>query len=128
LSDILCGSFRRWHRFWFREGGRGHMTYADFKSRIESKLSKCGLEWKESEHYLKGVLDVGSGRTQAFLVDTNVDHFGPYQDHDILSPVCRVADQSERIKAVAFALMPQTRYLRPCCERSARWRILWKKS
>ena len=81
------------------------MTSADFKRRLESKLSKCGLEWTESEHYLKGVLDVGSGRTQAFLVDTNVDHFGPYQDHDILSPVCRVADQAKRIKAVAFALL-----------------------
>ena len=64
------------------------MTSADFKRRLESKLSKCGLEWTESEHYLKGVLDVG-----------------PYQDHDILSPICRVADQSERIKAIAFALL-----------------------
>ena len=81
------------------------MSSADYKKRLEGKLSKCGLEWSETEHYLKGVMDVGSGRTQVFLVDTTVDHFGPYQDHDILSPVCRVADQAERIKAAAFALL-----------------------
>ena len=81
------------------------MTSTDFKTRLKTRLSKCGLECSESEHYLKGVMDVGSGRTQVFLVDTNVDHFGPYQDHDILSPVCRVADQAERIRAIAFTLL-----------------------
>jgi hypothetical protein len=81
------------------------MVSSDFKTRLKNRLTKCGLSWEESGNYLKGVIDVGSGRTQLFLVDTNIDQFGPYQDHDILSPICRVADQETRIKAVAFTLL-----------------------
>lgn len=84
------------------------MLSADFKKRLENRLTKSGLPWEECGSYLKGVLDVGSGRTQAFLVDTNVDQFGPYQDHDILSPICRVADQESRIKTVAYSLLEFT--------------------
>jgi len=84
------------------------MLSSDFKLRLESRLSKCGLSWEESGTYLKGVLDLGSGRTQVFLVDTNVDQFGPYQDHDILSPICRVADQDARIRSVAYTLLEFT--------------------
>lgn len=81
------------------------MLSIEFKQRLESRLTKCGLSWEENESFLKGELEVGEGRTQVFLVDTNVDQFGPYQDHDILSPICRVADQAARIKSVAFTLL-----------------------
>lgn len=90
------------------QGGSAAMLSGDFKTRLESRLSKLGLSWEESGNFLKGVVDVGEGRTQVFLVDTNVDQFGPYQDHDILSPICRVADQESRIKSVAFTLLEFT--------------------
>jgi hypothetical protein len=84
------------------------MLSGDFKTRLENRLTTCGLSWEESGNYLKGVVDVGDGRTQVFLVDTTIDQFGPYQDHDILSPICRVADQETRIKSVAFSLLEFT--------------------
>lgn len=84
------------------------MFSGEFKQRLESRLTKSGLMWEESETYLKGVLEVGEGRTQVFLIDTSIDQFGPYQDHDILSPICRVADQEPRIKSLAFTLLEFT--------------------
>jgi hypothetical protein len=84
------------------------MISSDFKKHLEGRLASCGLSWEESGNYLKGVLDVGDGRTQVFLVDTNIDHFGNYQDHDILSPICRVVDQEARIKDVALSLLEFT--------------------
>lgn len=84
------------------------MLSGEFKQRLESRLTRCGLSWEETENYLKGILEVGEGRTQVFLIDTNIDQFGPYQDHDILSPICRVADQETRIKSAAFSLLEFT--------------------
>jgi hypothetical protein len=84
------------------------MLSADFKKHLEARLGSLGLSWQESEGYLRGEIDVGSGRTQAFLVDTHVDQFGPYRDHDILSPICRVADQEARIRDVAYTLLEFT--------------------
>lgn len=75
------------------------------RPRIEQYLSSCGLQYTEAAGYLKGVLEVAEGRTQAFLVDFEADELGPYQDFDILSPVCRIADQEMRVKEAAFTLL-----------------------
>jgi len=79
-----------------------------FKRRLEGRLRSLGLSWVEAGNYLKGELDTGEDRTQVFLVDTNIDQIGSYEDHDILSPICRVADLEERIKAVSVTLLELT--------------------
>jgi len=75
------------------------------KQRIEAQLASCGLQWTESSGYFKGIVDVAEGRTQVFLVDFDVDQLGSYQDFDILSPICRIADQEARVKKIAYALL-----------------------
>jgi hypothetical protein len=75
------------------------------KQRIEQHLASCGIQWAEAAGYFKGVIDVADGRTQVFMVDFDADELGPYQDFDILSPVCRIADQEARVKQIAYPLL-----------------------
>lgn len=75
------------------------------RQKIEQHLASCGLQWTEAPGYLKGVIDVADGRTQVFLVDYDADQLGPYQDFDVLSPICRIADQEARVKVVAYSLL-----------------------
>lgn len=75
---------------------------------IERHLSSCGLQWTETPGYLKGVIGVAEDRTQVFMVDYDADQLGPYQDFDILSPVCRIADREARVKEIALSLLEFT--------------------
>ncbi len=75
------------------------------KEKIERHLASCGLQWSDATGYLKGVVDVAEGRTQVFLVDYDADQLGPYEDFDVISPVCRIADQESRVRAVAYSLL-----------------------
>ncbi len=75
------------------------------KQKIEHRLASCGLQWSDSTGYFKGVLDVGEGRTQLFFVDYDADELGPYQDFDVISPICRVTGQESKVKAIAYTLL-----------------------
>ena len=50
-------------------------------------------------------MDLGEGRTQSFLVDYDVDQLGSYQDVDVLSPICKIAEYGAQVKAVAYQLL-----------------------
>lgn len=72
---------------------------------IERHLAACGLTYSDAGGYLRGVVDLGEGRTQLFLVDVDVDQMGPYRDFDILSPICKVAEHEAKLKALAYTLL-----------------------
>ena len=62
---------------------------------LSQLLNAAGLKFKITEdNSVKMGFELESGRTQMIFIDGAPDQLGPYQDHDIYSPICEAAKLS----------------------------------